>query len=87
MCLSSPHAIIAHFLDQLREGQLVGQILLQRLYSYWRDTGELYSGQRGTRTHMRSIHSVSSAPLCMCVALEGPWFTWHSVMPASSGYI
>ena len=53
--------------QQLGEGQLVGQMLLQRLATgatgvNKRDTGEgqrrqAYSGQRGTRTRMRSIYT------------------------------
>ena len=49
--------------QQLREGQLVGRMLLQRLAIYWsnrRETSEIqaraYTGQRDTRTRMRSIY-------------------------------
>ena len=45
--------------QQLREGQLVGRMLLQRLATG--ETSEIqakaYSGQRGTRTRMRSIYT------------------------------
>ena len=81
----SPHAVFAHFLDQRNTaGQLVGRILLQRLATgatgvkQARYRRALF-GQRGTRTRMRSIHSVSSVPLCMCVAIEGPWHLLFNV--------
>ena len=41
--------------QQLREGQLVGRMMLQRLATG--ATERAYSGQRGTRTRMRSIYT------------------------------
>ena len=56
--------------QQLREGQLVGRMMLQRLATG--ATGvkqaiqaKAYSGQRGTHTRMRSIYTCI---LCTCIA-------------------
>ena len=67
--------------QQLREGQLVGRMLLQRLSTGATGVKQARyrQGTRGTRTRMRSIHCVSLA-LVQCE-------TWHGVMPASSACI
>ena len=44
--------------QQLREGQLVGRMLLQRLATGATGVKQARYRQRGTRTHMRSIHCV-----------------------------
>ena len=46
--------------QQLREGQLVGRMMLQRLATGATGVKQArynYSGQRGTRTRMRSIYT------------------------------
>ena len=63
--MSRFHAVSGPTKQQLREGQTGGSNVASEA-SHWcnrRETNEIqvraYSGQRGTRTRMRSIHSVS----------------------------
>ena len=63
--------------QQLREGQLVGRMLLA--------TGATGVKQvRGTRTRMRSIYT---ACLYRSLGLAVQCETWHGAMPASSACI
>ena len=68
--------------QQLREGQLVGRMLLQRLATG--ATGVKQARyRRGTRTRMRSIHCVFLGTCSVAVQCG----TWHGVMPTSSACI
>ena len=75
--------------QHLREGQLVGRMLLQRLATG--ATGEIqaraYTGQRGTRTRMRSIYTaclycVYGRSLALAVQCE----TTHGVYDFRRGF-
>ena len=69
--------------QQLRERQLVGRMLLQRLATG--ATGVKQARyRRCTRTRMRSIYT---ACLYRSLALAVQCETWHGAMPASSACI